>query len=99
MNVNSFPHRSQNQITALFEAGVFTIDISGATTFGELATRLTDLGDQHHDTLTAIRVRKTSRSSTLSRAVGLGAARVAARVQDGVRNRTNGNGAIVAVYS
>jgi len=76
MNVNSSPHRSQNQITALFEAGVFTIDISGATTFGELATRLTDLGDQHHDTLTAIRVRKTSRSSTLSRALGLGAARV-----------------------
>jgi hypothetical protein len=63
MSLNSAPRQAENQITALFEAGVFTMDVSGATTFGELATRLTDLGAQHGDRLTAIRVSKRSRSS------------------------------------
>ena len=73
----SFQRRPENRVTALFEARVFSIDISGATTFGDLATRLADLGKQHGETLTAVQLTKTSRSIPASRAIGPDAARAA----------------------
>jgi hypothetical protein len=70
----SFQRRPQNRVTALFEAGVFSIDISGATTFGDLATRLADLGNQHGETLTAVQLRPASRLTHASRVIGPDAA-------------------------
>jgi hypothetical protein len=70
MNGISFQHRPENRVTALFEAGVFSIDISGATTLEELATRLADLGEQHGETLTAVQLTKSPRATLTSRAIG-----------------------------
>ena len=78
----SFQQRPENRVTAFFEAGVFSIDISGATTFGDLAARLADLGKQHGETLAAVQLTKTSRSTPASHAIGPDAARAAEEHSD-----------------
>ena len=47
------------QVVAAFEAGVFSFDISDASTLGDLATRLADLGERHGEALTAVQITKT----------------------------------------
>jgi len=46
--------RPQHRVTAVFEAGSFSFEMPDRATIAELARRLTDLGEQHAEALTAV---------------------------------------------
>jgi hypothetical protein len=54
----SHQDRFKNRVTAVFEAGAFSFDVSEGATLGQLARRLAHLGRRHGEALTAVQVTK-----------------------------------------
>lgn len=49
-------HRPQNRVTAVFESGAFSFEVSDCVALGHLAGRLTRMGEQQGEMLTAVTV-------------------------------------------
>lgn len=53
-----YQDRSKNRVTAVFEAGAFSFEMSESATLQQLARRLAHLGRRHGEALTAVQVTK-----------------------------------------
>jgi hypothetical protein len=56
----SIPTHTSHQVRALFQASAAFFDLPATATFGDLAERVTRLGDHHIDPLSGIDVRSGS---------------------------------------
>jgi hypothetical protein len=53
-----YQDRSKDRVTAVFEAGAFSFEVSEGATLEQLARRLAHLGRRHGEALTAVQVTK-----------------------------------------
>ena len=52
--------RPPNRVTAVFEGGAFSLEMSGGATLEDLARRLGHIGERYDEALTAVHVAKVA---------------------------------------
>ena len=57
----SYEPRAQNHVTAVFEAGAVSFEVSESVTLAELAGRLGHLGERHGEALIGVELMRRSK--------------------------------------
>ena len=57
----SYEPRAQNHVTAVFEAGAVSFEVSETVTLAELAGRLAHLGERHGEALIGVELMRSSK--------------------------------------